>query len=503
MMLLFASMAGAQSTYTLNIDLNLFIHKMIEVSGNKFVSLGSNNANGQFVITQWDQNFSPQWSLSAPIQDIGAIVDVIELNDGNYALLTMTNSFNTANVLKLSVTGQILFFKRYGFSTGGLTAFGFAPAPLGDNGYIFGGGQCAYNNYLTKCKANGDVDWSYSFFDSTLSGGLSALSIVTNVDGYTIASQLTSMGETEAALWRIDSLGNQRWGKWMQHTSGQESPKKLFKKDDGALLLLCAEDLIGGDDFLLFADSNCSNVSLKSYHGPVDFSFADCLLDSANKVVVVGLSTDSGFGDKTFCMQTDALGQPEWQKLTKVTSDASNSQSSDIVPTPSGHHAISAMSPAVNQFGTITVIDGQGNGFCVEDTISVMATLEDSVSLFPLNFVLLPAHATVTDISISPTPFGFSPVLRCGNLLAAPSPLEYSKTTIVPNPSHGKAVLSNPNGFKRATATLYSVEGKMVGQVENISGFQCPLEFAAVPKGMYLLRITHGRHHETLKWIVE
>ena len=376
-----ANASFSQSPGTINIGAHFMVQKFIAVAGNKFVGYGNDNSTGKYVIAQWDANFQEQWAFTFPVADVGLLQQIIELNDGNYAIQFADNSGYAIGVIKISTTGQILFVKGYRFTFGAIISLGFAPALPGDNGYIIGGGQCQYENYLIKCRADGTVEWANTYVSSTVFGGISVFGIVNTPSGYTMVSQYPNGAHTNIGLWQVDQSGIVQWSKIVHDDHGIQYPRKLLRTSNGDYVVMTTEGQTIGEDYLVFANASVTLASIVAYTTPNDFTFNDVALDASDMPVVVGTTSISMFNTRMVCFKASNAGQVLWQKSTRIAADATSSYPNDIDYAPSGNLAIAAGAPGPNMLGTISVIDQQGNGFCVDDPITITGTPIDSVYL--------------------------------------------------------------------------------------------------------------------------
>lgn len=501
--MMLAPLLHAQGIGTVNVSTKMDFLSLIKTSTGKYVGFGNDNTTANRVISQFDAAFNEEWTLAYPSAEVLSVRSIVELNDGNYACLIPTqNNGSSVAVMKITPAGTVVFVKEYQFALGSMNAYAFSAAAPGDNGYIFGGGLCAIDNYLIKCDVNGDVEWVKAYMDTQFSGGQTVFGIVSDASGYTMASTYNDGVDRDANLWRVNTTGALQWSKLYTSPGTKQEPVKLLKKSDGSFAMICAEETIGNDDFIYFLNATGTTATLVKYEGPIQYEFVDATLDASDNIWYAAYSYSNTTNRNSLAvLNLSPTGTINWSKLSKIKPNAISATPGPILQTPSGNMALCASTSAFQTRGTVSIVDNAGQGLCTESALSAVTVPMSAPVISALSLTV--SSPTVNTFNLTPqgTTFVYDRSEICGQIVANETAIAKQPSILYPNPSNGRVTLENPNGFQNGTLHVFNTAGAKVRDFSNLEGTLIDLDFQDLPTGLYLLNIEIDDQIETLRFV--
>jgi hypothetical protein len=139
--------------------------KIEKVSSGGFITVGYDSVY-KMQIVRWDASFNIQWKYTFTDANMSAVMPkIVEANDGNFYFMTASTEHTSSTLItKFSAAGALLWQKIYYLPSGNLYSIGFSKAITGDNGFLFGGGQCTLTNYIIKCSQDGNIEWQNQYY---------------------------------------------------------------------------------------------------------------------------------------------------------------------------------------------------------------------------------------------------------------------------------------------------------------------------------------------------
>ncbi len=377
-----------------------------------------------------------------------------------------------------------------------------------DGGYIITGTTRSYGAgkegfYLIKTDALGNQEWYNTFGGS---GGDHAYSVQQTTDGgYIMVGETTSYGAGfyDVYLVKTDASGNQTWDNAFGGSSGDHAYSVQQTMDGGYIMAGYTESFGAGSDdaYLIKADAS-GNLEWEKTFGGSGWDNAYSVRQTMDGGYIVAGATDSfGAGGRdVYLVQTDALGNQEWDKtiggsnddfaysVQQTTdggyimvglTDTDGASSYDVylvkvspwINTPAGSNVTVSL-----QSGTVTFSDVQESG-----TTTMTTLTENPVDPTPSDLYVI--EGNFTDIT---TTANYSGLITVG--------ISYDESQV---DNEENLVLFHWNGseWEDVTTSVDTVENIVYGQVTSLSPFFLG-EPAALPVadagGPYLAQIGYS-----------
>ncbi len=484
---LFSISCGAQSTGVITYDATTIysqeFKKMIQTSDGGFLSVASTGINGR--ISKMNSNYSIQWALQI---DSMPFTDVVETNDGNYVFQGFTYKtdypLGGVHILKTTPTGVILFQKMYfdPNNTTSVTAAGVAKGAGTDNGFVFFGGNCLAMQYITKCDANGTIQWQYSYAGTFGIGSI--CDVETESTGYTAAMYTSVNSVQSVGILKIDASGTPLMGRTMQSSNNTYvSYNCLAKLNNGDYFIFSQPgDIIGAQNYTIsnsFSTISCNRVSNTS--GQVTGMFATG--NANDEVILTFVSYNNFYGG---FIKVGTTGSIVVQNYSSNVSNLAN-----CLNGLSLHNGTYLINGNVNNNrAMVAVVDEAGAGFCATQNPGFAAQQNYSfVTATPNLFSnsILFASATVNYATTINT---YTSVNVCGNLIGISESQKASEISIYPNPFTDVVSIDRPI-YDEVTLNMFDVLGRMV-MTKKVSGTKIEMSTAELANGMYSLQLVDG-----------
>lgn len=161
------------------------------------------SVNEWFIISSYNECDSLKWSKTVQLQNAGLKIGHMITNKNGEVIIAGTYQGVNGDVfiLKLTIEGQIGFFKRY---EGNNTEYIYSMGEF-ENGGFFVYGITAnaprYRNYILKTDKNGEILWNKEYFTIPIWGRA-----IATKDGGVLAN-------TGNVIFKVDDKGNLTWAK--------------------------------------------------------------------------------------------------------------------------------------------------------------------------------------------------------------------------------------------------------------------------------------------------
>ena len=239
-----------------------------------------------------------QWAKSIGGSGEDATNSICPTPDGGYAIAGFTSSFGAGSddfwVLKMDASGNIQWQKTYG-------SFGFEIAtqiqPTSDGGFIvvgFGDLSSMGNNdaWLLKLDGSGNVEWQKAY--GTTANETATTVIQTSDGGFLFTGSIEIASNSyNAWLVKLSSGGNIQWQK-SYGGAGSENGSSVLELPNGQYVMAGGTTSFGGgalDAWVVFVDSTGTELSSKAYGWFGDDTFFSLKPTPDGALLALGLST--------------------------------------------------------------------------------------------------------------------------------------------------------------------------------------------------------------------
>ncbi|MBK5285391.1 MAG: hypothetical protein JJE25_08290, partial [Bacteroidia bacterium] len=360
-----ALLSNAQSTAYLKVSNHGTMDKIERVSSGGYISLGNDSTN-KILLVRWDDNFNPVWKYRfTDAAIVGYWYSVKEANDGSfYLMLTTTGHGSSASVLKFSSSGTLLWQKEYYFTFGALSAMVLSKASGTDNGFLFGGGQCAESNYIVKCDSSGNIQWQYQYSYPLASGVITCWSIITEGNNYVVSS---GYNVNSLLTFRLDPLGSVIAQSAYTYPGMQILPTRLVKLNSTGGYALLGNYNNSNNNKTEFVAIYNSNLTMLSFNELTvtytQFILTDiAAINNGQNVILDG----SIYDNSIFYIATINLsnsGSLVWKHLARGNTTTSNLNVQFNGVTALGNSTVHC-GAGYYEGTVVSVMDSAGNGLC-------------------------------------------------------------------------------------------------------------------------------------------
>jgi len=400
--------------------------------------------------------------------------------DGGFAIGGSTDKNGNFDFLldKFDSAGNLLWSKTYGTAN---NVYAISMQLTKDGGYIIAGYSESSNTsfstfdlgYVVKINSKGNTTWTMTFDDTTNQSRAYSISQTSDggyiVGGYKVIDTLYNY----VYILKIDSNGKKTWDK----TYGDPSHVfdfvlfSIIQAKDGSYIATGKREVdstsgSSSNVFVFKANSNGDSLWLKAYAG--DSSAGRDITQAKDGEYVVTGANSVGINDEVYLLKMSSSGIKRWEKNLPTVTDGTGSS---IMQTTDGGYALSGYQ-IINSdyFGALAIkTDTSGNVPGPVDTLYV----PDNNSV----------NTGISQSNINPE----------------------SIITLYPNPFNTQTTIYVKNiTLQQASLSIYSLDGKEINQVENISGNQIYINRNNLSNGVYLYRlVNNGQVISTGKIIVE
>jgi hypothetical protein len=495
--LLIAAITGtSQNTAYLKVANKGSFEKIERLSAGGYITVGYDSAY-KIQVIRYDASFVPQWKIKFDDANISPIApQIVEANDGNFFFMTASYE-NTGSTLivKLSPTGSVLWQKKYYLTSGNMNSEALSKAAAGDNGFIFGGGQCTLTNYLIKCDQDGTIEWQKQYIYPLSTGVTVCWSILPEASNYIVSS---GYNINSLLTMKIDGSGNVLSHTAYTYTGMQIVPTRIVKLAQTGGYAIMGNYNSSNDNKTEFVAIYDQNMALLSFNELTVTYTQFCLWDIApvsngKNVVVVGSIYD-GSAFTMAMIKISGSGNLVWYKRS-AGNVGSNTNVEFRGITVNGNYTISA-GHGFNEGSVIAVIDSNGTGLCNDVAFSltnVHRTLSmQSSSITPISASALSASVAYTNTNQA----SYNKYIYCGSLSSIENSTEATtQLSLYPNPANDALHVewSMESNNAACSLSLFDTQGKLVIS-KRLTGTETStnIDTRNLDNGLYLLRLNQG-----------
>lgn len=489
---------NAQPTAYLKIANRGVLQQVIHVSAGGYAVAAYDSAY-KIQVYRLSENFDLMWSFKLTDANVAGLwPKIAEANDGSFYLMTSSYEHSGSTlIVKLSSTGSVLWQKNYYVNGGNLSSFALSKAVSGDNGFLFGGGQCALSNDVIKCDANGNIEWQYQFFYTLSSGVVTCWSIIPDGNGYVVSS---GYNINSLLTLKLDANGSLQSHTAYTYSAMQIVPTRIVKLNQSGGYAIMGNYNSTNNNKTEFVAILNNVLALQSFSELTvtytQFILNDiCAINNGRNVVVCGSIYDNSVFTNVLINLT-STGSILWKK--RSSGNVGTLKNVELYGLTAGNNNIIAVGGGSNEGALAAVIDTNGNGFCNETAFN-MTNVHPVLTL--QSGLVTPAAATVQKANVNYTYVSytsFNKYLYCGNLSGINEAQQNHTNEIIiyPNPASDQLFIIMETGLA-LQVEVYDVFGRSIIEAQNfISGDA--LYIGNLKRGVYYLRTSS---YDKIGWV--
>jgi hypothetical protein len=496
--LLLALNCAAQHTAYIKVASKGAFDKIERVSTGGFITTGFDSVY-KLQIIRWDEYWNPVWKYKFTDSRITPFFPrVAEANDGNFYFMASSTEYTGCTyIAKFSNTGTMLWQKIYYLASDNMNSMTLSKAVSGDNGFLFGGGQCALSNFVIKCNANGDIEWQKSYHYPLASGVITCWSIIPDGNNYVVSSGYNT---NSLLTIKLDASGNALAHTAYTYSGMQIIPTRLVKLNHTGGYALLGHYNNSNDNKTQFVAIYNSALNLLTYNELTvtytQFTLEDITAVNNGKNVVVNGSIYDNSKFTQVLINMTANGDVVWKKRAGGNSGGYNTNVEFKGITRNGDFTVS-VGHGYNEGCVAGIIDSNGNGLCND----VAFALTDVNRTLTLQSSTLIPMATNALVSVANYVYGAEVTTTkhtyCGTL-GIEDHQELSTLLLYPNPANNMIYLEGLTDMP-LQIDIYSLMGQRVAS-RMISTAGAGIYLGDIASGYYLMQITekNGRRNKTL-----
>jgi hypothetical protein len=458
---------NSQATGFFKVANNGSFASITRLSTGEYITVGY-DASFILQLVKWSPSFSPIWVKKLSDTHIYNIEPrLIESSNGNYYFMgASTEQSGSALVIKFNGSGNILWQRIYYATGGNLNSYAIARAIGNDDGFVFGGGQCVFTNYVIKCDASGNIEWQKQYYYPLSTGVIVCNSILTEEDSYVVSS---GFNINSLLTFRLNNVGAVVSEKAYTYASMQIIPTKIVK-------------LTGTNGYGILGNYNSSNNNKTQFVATLNsdltlnrfneltvstytqFRLSDiaAVNDGANIVAVGSIYNNNVFYEAILNIQHN--GSIVWQKLSEGTTSTTikNVELQSVVAIDNNYTL--TVGAGYNEGAFAAIIDPNGNGFCntlpfnvtnVSPTLSLQTSAINPVNATAVSAVV--NYTITTDVSTTKS-------LICGALPTAigDEKSDYDLWLVYPNPASTQLIIKANEDITISKLLITGIDGQLV-----------------------------------------
>jgi hypothetical protein len=477
------------------------IHK---VSDGGYITLGTTT---KLHVIKWAENFDKQWSVTLEDNKFyNLAVDVIESSAGNFYVAAASTEYGgSVMIIKLNSAGSVLWQKNYSVGGNFLTTFFLSQSVGQDDGFVFGGGQCAYSNFIIQCDANGNVAWQKQYIHSAGSGVQTAFDVLVDGNEYILSS---SFGINSLFTLRLSATGALIAHTAYTSTNGNQIiPEKIIRLTSNNRFAVFGNSNNNMSSFVAILDNNLALLNYYEVITPyTEYSIKDiAAVNNGAEMVLSANITTGTFG-------VDLAGFSSTLKMTQAGTIVWTKRR-EGVNTLGSKNVYSGGLTAVNnttfqagagiyEGSTVTIMDENGNGACnnltstislsnlsLSTTAGTVSVINASVTVTPVNYTLNTTVTTIKEV-----------VCGAGDLSASSEETAYLQ--VFPVPASDYVVLKDISGdHTPKNVRVYAADGKLI-QLFELNEMEY-INTNAFENGVYIVTIEHQNTSSTHRFVVQ
>ncbi|HMT34511.1 MAG TPA: T9SS type A sorting domain-containing protein [Chitinophagaceae bacterium] len=505
-LLLICSFQAFTQTAYFKVNGTGIIDKIEKVSSGGFITAGfDSNYKHQYI--RWDANYNALWKVKVTDSMLNPFSNfVIEANDGNF-YATSSSNYNGGSlyVTKISSTGTILWQKLYKAPTNGERLFApcISKGISGDNGFLFGTGDCTLSNCIVKCDANGTIEWQKQYYYPLAAGVITCWSILPDGNNYVVASGYNAKS---ILTFKIDATGNYTTYTANTYTSApQIIPTKLVKlnANNGYGLLGQYNNTNNNKtQFVAFYNNALGMTSFNELTvGYTQFTLSDiAAINNGQDVIVNGNMYDNS---KFYCamLKLSNTGTIGWKHLSEGNTPGNkNVQFNGI--TALGNSTIHVGNGS-NEGAIMAIIDSNGNGLCNTlpfNVTNVPKTLTvESSALTSFNSNVTSMTASYQNTNIVP----LNKLVYCGSIPNAVDDQSVFENNIsmYPNPANDYLEISyKGHSTQLLQVTIYTADGRLIHKQSG--NYNVEIDTRNYKPGCYIIQMANGQQQLSKKLMI-
>ena len=443
---------------------------------------------------------------------------VVQTADGGYMIAGTTFSFGAGSsdfyIIKTDGAGSVIWSKTYG----GVNAEVCNQLKLcSDNGFLMAGYTSSYglgtrNNYLIRTNEFGDTLWTKSFHKNN---NEQADAVQQTSDGGFVLAGFTAIAgmQQDAYLVKTDAAGNIMWAK---NYGGalNDLVHSVIQTADGGFCLAGRSDSYGvgaSDVYVVRTDANGDTLWSRSY-GDVNEDDANSIMQTPDGgFVITGITRKTGAGaDDLLFMRIDSIGQLIYGHTIGGISNHRD-EAFAVTSTFDGGIALVGYSQTFG-VGSADIIfakaDSMGNSGCVQaNAFLTSGNVASSVS----NLTFTTAQGGIINNPITVESIVAPSIEDPCSPVGLPDMLNsLNHSFIYPNPFRESATLKifNLLGSMPIQIAYFDLQGRMIQSLntEMNSNAEVQINLQNLLPGMYMYKVTQRYNNSMLsfgKFIIE
>ncbi len=474
-----------------------FATKIIQTQDHNFILVGKSNgfgSSGNALIMKVNLNGTILWVKDYSGINNDIIKDVTELEDKSLVMCGQTQSYGAGSddafIMKTDSIGNIIWAKAYG----GIFAEWFGKVNKdGQNGfYVSGTVQLtpAYpESVIVNINSLGEIIWAKKISNNVYDSPV----IYTLADGGVIVGTI----ENYFTLRKFSNTGNLVWSKnytptpegsglfgldVIENSTGEIIVNTSFRNDN-----TIAQEV---DNFVITLNASGNLISSKSYGGTyVDISVSINNTQDGG-VILSGYTNSAGNGSDDVCLiKLNINGDIQW---AKAYGTPWGEQPANVIETSDNGFAFTGV---IDQGANPTSIkiyavktDEVGNSSCNDISWSPQILANHNLNITNASGASNHVFDERNDINWPLNSRQFSSLNVCNPLGVTYETIVYD-SKVSPNPFSVSTTIKSNVLFSNSTLILRDVSGKIVKELQNISGESIELFRENLSSGIYFLYI--------------
>lgn len=450
---------------------------------------GADQSQKRLILVKTNCNGEGEWAKEFVDTSAFNLVDIAYTTDDEIAICCQLNG--KMGIIRTDLLGNIIWSNYYDYSSSN-AAEGLMAVENGST--LLVGGGCIGNNFAIKIDNQGNIIWSYQYYN-VYGGFILAEKLAANGD-YLIANKFSF--EQGVGIARIDPNGNLKWFKRID-APNDEWAWDIEEDADGNIVMVGQTRGFNPTNkdqaFIIKADSAGNFLWSKSLElGTADYSVA---VQSIKGGYMLGSWVNyTGLINNQWVFSKFSTNG-DWVWSTEFGSAYSPSFGGDEIREilVRNENEVYAVGRIVDGY-TLLKSDTLPNMFCynivdtpIINTISFNYTdITNSINKIPITFNIIPLTINTQPINFIDTIIcGSSPNLTCSSV-GINKNYKTDKLTIYPNPSSNLFNIKLNNAKNSANVTVLTMSGKIIYKNTLIGNKQLVINATNWAKGVYVLR---------------